>query len=105
MQWKNDTRNAKETTMTATTTRNELKTAILDELKCRPDSDPAIDLPALVEDYGPEALEVVTELRQAGKVRLVAIGDLHRFSELHGGLTATIQGTGERFGSVHLRGR
>jgi hypothetical protein len=55
--------NAKETTM------SELKKAILSEIKARRD---AASVGVLTQDYGPETHQALRQLRDEGKVRLIA---------------------------------
>jgi hypothetical protein len=82
----------------------DLKAKLVNELKCRPEGQ-AVDIPALVEDYGAEALEALRQLRRGRVVRLLAAG-----SSVKGWLEANgysrdqvIDGEGEVFIQVELR--
>jgi hypothetical protein len=82
---------------------DSLKTQLVNELKCRP-AGQAIDIPALVQDYGPEVKRALWELRYDDVVRLVTCStDLAGWLSENGYTEAqVIRGECEVFGRVEL---
>jgi hypothetical protein len=84
---------------------NEILTAVRKELQARPVDSP-LDIPALVQDYGPGALEALQTLRRERFARLVAIGGSLTLWLKANGYTRdqVIEGPGEVFIQVERRG-
>lgn len=82
-------------------TNDELKAAVISELKCRPAGDP-VAVPVLVEDYGPAVKEVLKQMRRQGLVRLVSngLGIAHYMAEYGCGEEGFVRGCGEWFVGV-----
>lgn len=80
------------------TTSRKLQNAITRELQCR---GGLVSIPSLVEDYGPQVKSLLWEMRGAGLVRLVAIGDYSTFTaeEME---TGCVHGDREVFGYAEL---